>query len=71
MTKAGKDDEMKRWKLSVDSTYILELLLEELHHVLLDDDALLVEVLDDEVVVDAVDVDDDGFDGGIAFDQDA
>ena len=54
-----------------NATYIFELLFEEMHHVFLDDDSLLVQVFDDEVVVDAVDVDDDGLDGGIALDQDA
>jgi hypothetical protein len=53
------------------STYVLELLFEEVNHIFLNDDTLLVQVFDDEVVIDAVDVDDDGFDGRIAFDQDA
>lgn len=54
-----------------DLTYVFEFLLEEVHHIFLDNDALLVQILDDEVVVNAVDVDDDGLDGRIALDQDA
>lgn len=39
-------------------------------HVLLDDEVRLVEVLDDVIVVLAVDVDDDGLDGRLALDED-
>lgn len=53
------------------STYVLEFLFEQVNHVFLHHDTLLVQILDDEVVIDAIDVDDDGFDGRIAFDQDA
>lgn len=53
------------------STYVLEFLFEQVNHVFLNHDTLLVQILDDEVVIDAIDVDDDGFDGRIAFDQDA
>jgi hypothetical protein len=49
---------------------VFQFLLEKSDHVLLNHDALLVEILNDKVVVGAVDVDDDGLDGGIAFDQD-
>lgn len=52
-------------------SYIFEFLFEQVNHVFLDHDTLLVQIFDDEVVVDAIDVDDDGLDGGIAFDQDA
>jgi hypothetical protein len=53
------------------STYILEFLFEQMNHIFLDHDTFLVQVFDDEVVVDAINVDDDGLDGRIAFDQDA
>ena len=53
------------------STYVLEFLLEQVNHVFLNHDTFLVQIFDDEVVVDAIDVDDDGLDGRIAFDQDA
>lgn len=56
----------RRW-----CTYILELLLQQGHHVLLNHDALLVQVLDDEVVVVAVDIHDDGLDGRVALDEHA
>lgn len=52
-------------------THIFKLLLEQRNHVLLDDNALLVEVLDDEVVVFTVNVDNDGLDGGVALDEHA
>ena len=51
--------------------HVFEFLLQKGHHVFLDDDPLFVEVLDDEVVVFAVNVDDDGFDGRVALDEDA
>ncbi len=38
---------------------------------LFDDEGLVVEVLDDVVVVVLVDFEDDGFDGGVAGDEDA
>lgn len=53
------------------STYVLEFLLEQVNHVFLDHNTFLVQIFDDEVVVDAIDVDDDRLDGRIAFDQDA
>lgn len=53
------------------STYVLEFLLEQVNHVFLHHDTFLVQILDDEVVINAIDVDDDGLDGRIAFDQDA
>jgi hypothetical protein len=52
-------------------TYVFELLFEKVNHIFLDDDTLLVQVFDDKVVVNAVDVDDDGLDGRITLDQDA
>lgn len=52
-------------------TYVFELLFEKVNHIFLDNDTFLVQVLDDKVVVHAVDVDDDGLDGRIALDQDA
>lgn len=53
------------------SAYVLEFLLEQVNHVFLNHDTFLVQIFDDEIVVDAIDVDDDGLDGRIAFDQDA
>ena len=51
-------------------TYVLQFLLEQLHHVLLDNQCLFVKVFDDDVVVDTVQVNDDGLDGGFALDED-
>lgn len=53
------------------TTYILQLLFQERNHVLLNYNTLLVEVLYDEVMVVAVNVDDDGLDGRIALDEHA
>lgn len=50
---------------------LFELPFEKCYHVFLDDDALLVEVLDYKVMILAVDADDDGLDGRVAFDQDS
>lgn len=52
-------------------THLLQLELEGRDHGLFDDDALLVKVLDDVVVVHAVDVDDDGLDRRVALDEHA
>lgn len=52
-------------------TYVFELLFEKMNHIFLDNDTFFVQVLDDEVVVHAVDIDDNGLDGRIALDQDA
>lgn len=50
---------------------VVQLLLERLHHGLLDHNVLVVEDLDDELVVELiVDVDDDGLDRRVALDQD-
>lgn len=54
----------------VDGSYIVKLSLELVQHVFLDNNPLIIQVLDDKVMVDRVDVDDDGLDGGIALDQD-
>lgn len=51
-------------------THVLQLLLEQLHHVLLDYQPLLVEVFDDEIVVFAVEMDNDGLDRRLALDED-
>jgi hypothetical protein len=53
----------------IKKTHVLELLLQDLNHVLLDDQMRLIEILDDDVVVDAVKVDDDGLDGRLALDE--
>jgi hypothetical protein len=54
------------------STHLVQELLQLRNHVLLDDDALLVQVLDNVlVVVFAVDRHDDGLDRRVALDQDA
>lgn len=49
--------------------YLLQLVLELGDLVRLHEDAALVEVLDDVVVVLLVNGDDDGLDGGVAFDK--
>lgn len=54
-----------------ENTYILQLLFQERNHVLLNYNTLLVEILYDEVMVVAVNVDDDGLDGRIALDEHA
>jgi hypothetical protein len=41
------------------------------NHVFFNYDTFFVQIFDDEVVVDAIDVDDDGLDRRIAFDQNA
>jgi hypothetical protein len=51
--------------------YVLELLLQRSDHVLLDNDTLLVEILDYVVMVVAIDVDNDGFDGWVALNEHA
>ena len=58
-------------KHALGCTHIFELLLEQGNHVLLDNDALLVEVLDNKVVILAVNVDNDGLDRGVALDEHA
>jgi hypothetical protein len=52
-------------------THVFELLFQKGYHVLLDHDPLLVQVLDDEFVIVAVNVHDDGLDRRVAFDQHA
>jgi len=54
-----------------ERTYILELLLQELHHVLLNDQVGFIEILNDDVMVLAVEMDDDGLDGGFALNKHA
>ena len=49
------------------ATDLFELQLEHVHHVLLNDNALLIEILDDEIVLLAVDVDDDRLDSRLAL----
>jgi len=51
-------------------THIFQLGLQQLDHVLFDDEARLVEVFDDVIVALLVDVDDDGLDGRLALDED-
>jgi hypothetical protein len=53
------------------STYVLQLLLQHVHHVLLDNQMLLVEVFNDDVVVGAVKMDNDGLDGRLTLDEHA
>jgi hypothetical protein len=50
-------------------TYILQLLLQQSHHILLDYYTLLVQILDDELMAIAVNIDDNGLDRRVAFDQ--
>lgn len=50
---------------------LFQLPFERLHHVLVNHEALLVQVLNDKVVVVVVNVDDDRLDGRVALDQDA
>ncbi len=46
-------------------------MLEQGNHVLFDDNTFLVKVFDDKVVIFAVNVDNDGLDGGVALDEHA
>lgn len=50
--------------------YLLQPCLQLLKLAFLDDQSLIIEILDDEVMLVLVDLQDDGFDGGIAFHQD-
>ena len=50
-------------------TDLFELQLEHVHHVLLHHDSLLIQILDDEVMLLAVDVDDDRLDSRLALDE--
>lgn len=52
-------------------THIFELLLQNLYHVFLDHQVMVVQVLDDEVMVDAVQVHNDGLDSRLALDEHA
>lgn len=49
--------------------YIFQLLLQQGNHILLHNNTLLVEILDNEIMVLAIDIDDNGFNGGVALDQ--
>jgi hypothetical protein len=57
--------------LSEKCTHVLELGLEHRDHVFFDDYAFVVEIFDYVVMVGTIDADNDGFDGGIAFDKNA
>ena len=52
-------------------THLFETGLELGQLTLLDDEGVVVEIFDNVVVVGRVDFEDDGFDGGVAFDEDA
>lgn len=49
------------------TTYILQLLLDIIHHGLLDDQPAIIDVLDDDVLRFAVEVHYDGLDGWLTF----
>lgn len=51
--------------------FLIELLLQLSDHGLFDDAPLLVEILDYIVMILTVDIDNNGFDGGVTLDQDA
>lgn len=51
--------------------YLIQLLLQQLHLVLLDDQMAIVQVFDDVVIVLTINVDDDGLDRWLASDEDA
>jgi hypothetical protein len=55
----------------VPSTHIFQLLLQQRNHVLLDNNALLIQILYDKVVVLAINVDNNGLDGRIALNEHA
>lgn len=50
-------------------TYVLEFLLEQLHHVFLNNQSLLIKIFDDDIVVNTIQVNDDGLDGWFALDE--
>ena len=52
-------------------THVIQPHLEDLQHALLDDERLVIEFFNDEVVLLAVDLHNDGFDGRVAFDEHA
>ena len=54
-----------------DLSHLLEPQLQFRQLALLDHEGLVVEIFDDVVVFVLVDFEDDGFDGGVAFDEDA
>lgn len=56
---------------SKKESYLLKPQLQLLQLALLDHERLVVQVFDDVVVFVLVDLEDDGFDGGVAFDEDA
>ncbi len=56
-------------ELAMTATDLFELQLEHVHHVLLNHDALLIEILDDEVMLLAIDVDNDRLDSRLALDE--
>lgn len=62
---------MCEWTPLSGLTYILKLGLQQGNHVFFDNHPLIVEILNDEIMAVAIDIHDDGFDGGIALDQDA
>lgn len=52
-------------------SYLVKPHLEDVQHAFIDNERLVIQLLDDEVVLLAVDFDDYGFDGGVAFNKDA
>lgn len=61
----------KQVKRQQASTHVFQLLLQQRNHVFLDNNALLVQILNDKVVVLAINVDYNGLDGRIALNEHA
>ncbi len=60
-----------RYKRQQSYVYLVKLFLETWKLDFLDDEGLVVQVFDDVIVLLLVDLKDNGFDRGVAFDQDA
>ena len=60
----GRERERER-----ERAHLFQLVLQHRHHVLLNKQMRLVQILDDDVVVGAVEVHDDGLDGRLALDE--